>query len=167
MILTPAVLASQLERDGHSVTLIDTGDCMKSRKSRFGQSVPFHPANDEFRAAIESLNTLLVEPILITPNETYPLTHEDGVLKPFVGFGDSKSAAVQPLSRLNVSNCFELSTPLEEKIEGLIEGLKTKPFTYSEISKIEFAASQIEKIVINGTQEIIADHYVFLNSPKF
>ncbi|MCB0350235.1 MAG: hypothetical protein KDD38_03565 [Bdellovibrionales bacterium] len=160
------ILATHLERDGHSVTLIDIGDCLKSQKLRHGQQLPFYPASSELKIALESLNTLIVEPVVITEQELQPLTFEDGTLKPFVGFGDSKSAAVQPLSRLNSSQSFELNCSLQDAVEGLTSCLKTKPFTYSEISKIEFSASKIDKIIINGSQEVIADHYVFLNSPR-
>lgn len=160
------ILTAQLERDGHSVTLIDTDDCLKTQKLHVEHNLHFYPANHEFKLAIESLNSLLISPIDLTTEDLPPLTFEDGIFKPFVGFGDSKSTAIQPLSRINSSQNYQLSGSLEKKLAELSAHLSAKIYTYSEISQIDFSASRINKLIINGSQEIIADHYIFLNSPR-
>lgn len=160
------ILASLLERQGHAITLIDTGDNFHRQKYHARHSVPYYPATDEMQAALTAISPLFDQPIVDQKIELPPLTYENGSLKPFVGFGETKSPAVHALSLYNQSERLELNLPLEEKMEDLISALKGKVLTYSELTRFDFTGPSIEKLVINGAQEIFADLFVFMNSPR-
>ena len=160
------ILSAHLEKAGKSVTLIDTGDCYHKELSHKMVEIPLYPADKIIRTALERINSLFSEPLSCNERELLPLTIETGTIKPFVGFGDSKSAAVPILSKYNVARRLDLDTTLEKKISELAAQLNIKTHIYAELNTLELSCSRVEKIVINGSQTIHADYFIFMNSPK-
>jgi hypothetical protein len=154
------ILASQLEQQGHSVTLLDTGDQALSRINRSRVALPFYPDTPEVRAALEKLN-LTYETV-----EAAPISLDSGEMRPFIGFGDNKSLAVSTLSRFNVSTQLQVKTSVDERLSEIRSHLKAKAINYCELTRFDWLGDKIEKLVINGSQEIFADEFVFLISPR-
>lgn len=192
------ILGLRLSREGHTVTLIDTGDHFHTPSHSSFHHVPFYPATADLTLAIKnvlrltapetsseislensseiSLGTSLHAPLEPSPEISFehsigaldlpPLAYEGGELKPFVGFGETKSSAVSVLSRYNHSLRLEMPDVFEEKLYDALEELKENTLNYSELTRLEFSGDSIEKLVINGSQEIFADRFVFMNSPR-
>jgi hypothetical protein len=160
------LLASLLEGDGHAVTLIDTGDNFSARISRSHRALPYYPATGELKSALVTVQSLFAERLLAHETELQPLTFNDHMLQPFVGFGDSKSNAVPMLSLYNVHQSLELDFNFDDGLEKLRSSLKAKILNYSELTQFEILDGKIQKLMINGTQEIVADQFIFMNSPR-
>ncbi|OFZ19383.1 MAG: hypothetical protein A2Z20_02020 [Bdellovibrionales bacterium RBG_16_40_8] len=160
------ILAAHLERSGKNVVLVDTGDCRKEQLSHKNIELPFLPAETLVRTAFDGINELLAETITLTERELSPLTVENGKVKPFVGFGDSKSVAIPILSKYNMTSRFEVSADVQQKISTLAGSLNIKIHNYAELKKIELSCERVEKIIIDGDNAVHADDFIFLNSPK-
>lgn len=159
------ILASQLEKDGQHVILVDTDDSFSTQNITH-RELPFFPDTVEARAAIVNLNSLFVDHLHYEVLSSEPLTFEDGQLKPFLGFGDNKNNTVSILSRYNAHSRLLLDQPLEAKMQKLREELKCKVLKFSELTRFEISGSEAQKLIINGNQDIFADHFVFNLSPN-
>jgi hypothetical protein len=167
------ILAALLENAGQSVTLIDTGDQVLSKLGQNQAALPFFPNTPELTQALSVLRDLCAKvsnnetvPFETVTAESAPLTLDGGTLVSFVGFGDSKSPAVPMLSRLNIPEQLLMTGSLTECLAVLRSNLKAKAHAFSELTRIEWAAGKVEKILINGNQEIFSDLFVFLISPR-
>lgn len=162
--LASHILAIRLERSGHKVILVHSGDGEWAPLLK-APMIPFYPAADSLKVAIEELALFCNSSISITNEELPPLTYSEGELKPFIGFGESKNSATQVLSKYNVSQRMHLSPDVASVLTSALQNLKAKKITFSELSELKFEGERVEKLVVHGGQEVIADHYIYMNSP--
>jgi hypothetical protein len=131
------------------------------------------PASLEFVAdSTESRNLMgwlgqLLERHLFSEAEK-PLeaqTFQSGKLMPFVGFGDKNFKSSDVLSQFNVSQELKLHLTPEEWIEALDDQFIGERLLNREVTDIETENDAVSAIVVNGSQKLTADTYVFALSP--
>jgi len=160
------LLASLIENAGHNVTLICTGDNFNPALHHRNFLIPFYPDHPDMHQALEQIKPLLLNNLSSQVIESQPLTHEDKLIKPFVGFGDATTQATKELSFYNSNKRIELSLNLESEIPGLISRFKGKIIKYGELKSIEFSETKIDKIILNGAEEQDFDQLIFMNPPN-
>ncbi|MEQ1664880.1 MAG: hypothetical protein ABL927_05840 [Bdellovibrionales bacterium] len=159
-------LASLLERDGHHVTLVCTGDNFNPSLHHRNFLIPFYPQNEEITHSLSLLKPLFLQELTLQPIEIPPQSYEDKILKPFVGFGEATNAASKELSFYNSTRQYQLNLNLETETSHLITRFKGKILKYSELKRLDFSGTKVDKLVINGTEELVFDEYIFMNSPN-
>ncbi len=158
------VLAARLERAGQKVILIHTSDG-EFPSLLHAPRLPYYPATSSLKTALEDLSDLCGESIITTELEEPPFTFDEGLLKPFVGFGESKAAAISLLAKYNGTKRLALNIDIVPLLADKFQNLKAKRHTFSELSGFKFDGEKITHLMMNGGQEVAADHFVFMNSP--
>ncbi len=158
--------AHYLQLQGHEVTLVDTDNQPRAadRFQRLG--CPFYRNTSQFRHGIRTLSDILTSAIEVAEISLEPKTFQDHELRPFVGFGDSKSLATHPLTHFNSSEGLRLSKTENEIVSNLLSAIKFKWISYAEVTALHFNQSTLEKITINGQQDLVADEFLFLTAPR-
>ena len=133
--MTSLFLISMLERAGYKVSVIDFAD-------GFGldffsrQSInPFTSDNLETRDALTKLTQYLgLEEIQVFSTSLSPLTVDDGLKKPFVGFGEIETKNLLPLTEPSQQQQIAFTTEFLDKFKTLAQSLNSKILKFSEIS---------------------------------
>ncbi len=158
-------LANLLVKKNHDVTLVDTGNEPQTPERFRDIGFSFLPNTDTVRRGLSLLEEGFEMPFEIHEHERAPITVEGHDIKPFVGFGESRSVAVQPLSLFNAPSSLSISCAEKMIIENALANHRFKVLPFSEMSSIQIVGNLIERITINGQTDLEADRYIFLNSP--
>ncbi len=169
--LSGFIVAHALEKQGFAVTLVDTDNQPRAadRFQRLG--VPFYRDTSQFRHGIREISEAIaaLDPqfsgIELSEVNLAPQTFIDHELHPFVGFGDSKSTATHSLTHFNHSSRLRLSLTESEIISKLLSQIQFKWISYAEVTGLHFNHNSLEKITINGHQDLAADSFIFLTAP--
>lgn len=170
--LSGFIVAHALEKQGFEVTLVDTDNQPRAvdRFQRLG--VPYYRDTPHFRHGLRVLSESLrahdplFSEIEISEVNLAPQTFVDHELHPFVGFGESKSGAIHSLTHFNHSSRLRLSMTEGEIISKLLSQIQFKWISFAEVTGLHFNQNALEKITINGHQDIAADSFIFLTAPR-
>ena len=160
------MLANVLSKKNHAVTLVDTDNQPKSNEHFRNFDIRFLPNTPAVCNGLSLLEKCFSLSLDIRAVETTPLTIDGGEAKPFVGFGDSRSSAVQPLSFYNATSCLQIDGSKQNLVELSLARDQYKVLPYAELTAIHFNGSRIEKITVNGQTDIDAEYFIYLNSPR-
>jgi hypothetical protein len=161
------LLASLFELSNHKVTLISTANSsvlQLSFANSFNNRIMSVPATPEISSALAMLQPYYTEKIILSEYEAAPVRFEGGAPIPFVGFGESKAESISALTQLHFIKFYDLNPLFLTHLEGLES--ETQILEHCEMTALHFADSKLEKMTINGSQDIYADEFIFLIPPQ-
>jgi hypothetical protein len=166
------IVAHALNSQGFDVTLVDTDNQPRAadRFQRLG--VPFYRDTSQFRHGLRMISESLThfDPsfsgLELSQIELAPQTFMDHEWHPFVGFGDSKSSALHSLTHFNHSTSVRLPLNESEIVSKLLSQIQFKWISFAEVTGLHFAQNRLEKVTINGSQELAADLFVLMTAPR-
>lgn len=163
--ISGSVLAHILQNHGCSVLHYDLNSSGTSNSLKTEARPYLLPNTELLYTSLQNLSSALNINIDIHTQEVSPQTFKDSTLVPFVGFGESKSAAITPLSEYNYREHIETNPHLQSLIADVTNNSKIKTTPIDEISSIVFDKDKVSSVVISGSQEVLADEYIFLSAP--
>jgi hypothetical protein len=160
------LLAARLEYQGHEVVILDTEDHLNLHNLKSLIQLGWIPARESVRAEYQILEKFLQTSFIGPSIVAEPLMFENHSTAPFVGFGESKSNSVYPLSQYNVSQFHSLQISWSDLLLQLRQNIKAEIIPFCEFTEVETTADQVKSITVNGTKKITADHFIFNAEPK-
>jgi hypothetical protein len=158
------ITAQVLHHQGFNVTLVDTDHETRTtdRFQRLG--LPFYRNTSQFRHGVRELAEALGEVIDVREADLPPQTVVDHESRAFVGFGESRSPALQALSHYNHAERLLLSKYEGDIVKSLFSKIEFKCLPFAELSAVTLNGSTVENVIISGQQTLTADYYLFLTA---
>lgn len=171
--LTGAILARQLCRTGHSVTIIEKQDSLvahlKPQVTQNGEMPPgFYkvPHRPESQQALDWISEQLeTGPLYEGVLDSSPVTYMNSELKAFLGFGDRRCLSIEGLSYYNTSSWLNVTLPPEDLRQKVVDNLDVEVFVGCEVTDFIVVDEKIQSATINGDHSLFANQFIFCLSP--
>jgi hypothetical protein len=163
--LTGLCLTHQLHKNGHEVILLEASEKLGGRFRYDNADLNFIVPSDESLKALEWLKSISATPISWNEVDLQPTFFESNHWQSFLGFGDFPSKVVDELSMFTQSRQWQLTPGLEQVTRALIEQLPIEAKLLSEVTGFECKDDKIESVIVNASDKITADQFIFCLNP--
>jgi glycine/D-amino acid oxidase-like deaminating enzyme len=163
--LTGLCLTHQLHKFGHEVVLLEASEKLGGRFRHDNADLNFMLPSDESLRALEWLKLISPTPISWEEFDLQPTFFESHQWQPFLGFGDFPSSVVDELSIFTQSRQWQLNPGFEQVTRALIDHLPVEARLLSEVTGFECKDGKVEAVVINASEKIAADQFIFCPNP--
>jgi glycine/D-amino acid oxidase-like deaminating enzyme len=163
--LTGLCLAHQLHKNNHEVVLLEASEKLGGRFRHDTGELNFVLPSDESLQTLEWLKSISPTPVQWQEVDLQPTFFESHQWQPFLGFGDFPSKVVDELSMYTHSRQWQIAPGLEQVTRALIEQLPMEARLLSEVTGFECKDGRIESVIVNASDKITADQFVFCPNP--
>lgn len=147
--LSGLLIAEAYRQAGHQVTILDPS---AHALGALPADLNFYPASESAKVTLDWVQNLLRLELNPAELESGPMHFDEGMLKPFVGFGDRAFPSREELDFYTSPNRFESSVSLNEIIAALVATLAPLTQTRKEVTKLIASEGRVTGVEVNGEE---------------
>ena len=160
--LSGLLLAEAHRQAGKQVTILDPS---AGPIGIMSGDLGFYPTGDAALQRLNWLKDLLRLDLIPSELECGPVHFDEGLLKPFVGFGDRTFASREELDFYTSPKRLELNLSLQEIVAPLVQNLTPLTLHRKEATKFIAQEGRITGVEVNGEEIWTGDLVVATQSP--